>query len=605
MKKRLLATLLAAAMLVSMAACSSGSGSSSSSATSSAEGGDSSASEGGSATVDTSMYPGITDMEKEALELGLINLDGSLPIIPDPEAFEEKYGKITMNFVTYPDRVVETGELEMVKKWEADTGVRFEWLTIPREGAVEKINLELTSGNELPDAYWNFGNDGLSGNTVVQFADQELFIPTNDLIENYMPTLKGILDDNPKYWQEITAPDGNTYGFPYIEEMYGLVLTPGPWLINEDWLKQVGVDMPTTVDEYVDALIAIRDGGDLNGNGEDDEIPMALWFGANDTFGSYNLFYRFTGAFGMADSYCGGNPYADHLAIVDDKVTFTALDEAFKETAELFNEMYNEDLIWTGSFEADASAAFQSSLIKEDVARIGSFGVWTDQEIANLEVHDQYTALPRLEGENGMTGFEINFSELQDSSNTAITVDADFPTVIASFVEYMVADPVISITSNWGAEGYNYIADEEGILRTPLDENGNIIAVEPYTSFGEMRSNTTTARGSMIVLNEYYETVAGYAYDAVQLLENQRTNGKDAIMEEYETIPKVLMQGDEISRLAQIQPPISDIVDRYITDWVLNGVTDESWEMYKSDLAAAGVEELVSIYQAAIDRASA
>ena len=36
---------------------------------------------------------------------------------------------------------------------------------------------------------------------------------------------------------------------------------------------------------------------------------------------------------------------------------------------------------------------------------------------------------------------------------------------------------------------------------------------------GEARVNSTTTRGSMIVLNEYYETVAGYAYDAVQLLE--------------------------------------------------------------------------------------
>ena len=186
----------------------------------------------------------------------------------------------------------------------------------------------------------------------------------------------------------------------------------------------------------------IRDGGDLNGNGEDDEIPMATWFGATDTFGSYNLFYRFTGAFGCADSYhviykscnnvrefagrcdcCVGrilqlrvvaletghtvfalqsrncyvlimhflvcnflitpdtegtdlcNILFDHLRIVDGKVTFTATDEAFKKTAEFFNMLYEEGLIWNGSFEADESLSFKSSLIKENVAKIGSFGV--------------------------------------------------------------------------------------------------------------------------------------------------------------------------------------------------------------------------------------
>ena len=39
-------------------------------------------------------------------------------------------------------------------------------------------------------------------------------------------------------------------------------------------------------------------------------------------------------------------------------------------------------------------------------------------------------------------------------------------------------------------------------------------------------------------------------------------------MEEYDTIPRVLMTQEEIQRLAQIQPTISDIVDRYITTWV-------------------------------------
>lgn len=459
----------------------------------------------------------------------------------------------------------------------------------------------LASGEELPDVFWSFG-DGKSGNIVVQYADQDIFMPTEGLINEYMPNLKKILDDSENYWSEITAPDGHTYGFPYIEEMYGLVLTGGPLLINKTWLDEVGKEVPTTVDEWVDCLKAFRDGGDLNGNGAADEIPMATWFGATDTFGSYNMFYRFTGAFGCADSYCGGNAYADHLRLIDDKVTFTAQDEAFRKTAEFFNMLYNEGLIWNGSFEADESASYKSSLIKEEVARIGCFGTWTDQEITNLDVHDEYVAIPRLQGEAGMTGFENNYSELQDSSNTAITTSCKFPHVIAKFVDYMVGDPAISIQSNWGAEGYNYVKDENGILRTPLDEQGRYQPQTEYTTFGEARVNSTTTRGSMIVLNEYYETVAGYAYDAVQLLENQKTNGKDEIMEEYDTIPRVMMTTSELSRLAQIQPTISDIVDRYINQWVTGGVTDDNWNAYLGELQSAGVEELVSIYQSAVDR---
>ena len=549
---------------------------------------------------------GLTPEEQEAVDAGLIALDGSLPIIKDPAAFEEKYGKISMLFINNPDRVVPVGELAMCQKWFEDTGVEFEWQSIPNEGAQEKINLMLASGDDLPDAFWNFG-DGKSGNIVVQYADQDIFLPTEGLINDYMPNLKKILDERPNYRAEITAPNGHTYGFPYIEEMYGLVLTGGPMLINKTWLDQLNLEVPTTVDEWVECLKAFRDGGDLNGNGEADEIPMATWFGATDSFGSYNMFYRFTGAFGCADSYCGGNAYADHLRLIDGKVTFTAQDEAFRKTAEFFNMLYNENLIWNGSFEADESASYKTSLIKEEVARIGCFCTWTDQEITNLDVHDEYVALPRLQGEGGMTGFENNYSELQDSSDTAITTTCKFPHVIARFVDYMVGDPAISIQSNWGAEGYNYKKDENGILRTPLDDQGRYVAQQEgkdYEDFGKARSNSTTARGSMIVLDEYYEKYAGYAYDAVQLLENQRVNGKDEIMEEYDTIPRVIKTVEELTRLAQIQPTVSDIVDRYINTWVTGGVTDDNWNAYLGELQAAGVEDVVSIYQTAVDRST-
>ena len=91
---------------------------------------------------------------------------------------------------------------------------------------------------------------------------------------------------------------------------------------------------------------------------------------------------------------------------------------------------------------------------------------------------------------------------------------------------------------------------------------------------------------------------------AVKLLEMQKENGKDDIMEEYDTIPRVLMTQEEIQRLAQIQPTVSDIVDRYITTWVTGGVDDASWEAYKTELEGAGLSELVEIYQGAVDRAA-
>ena len=188
MKKRLLALALALCMLVSSAGCG---GNGDSSAASSEGSGTSSASTGSSsAEVDETQYPGLTEQEKEAVSLGLINLDGTMPIIPDPDAFEEKYGKISM-FVHYTgSRTRPVTELAMVKEWEELTGIRFEWQDVPYDGVAEKINLTLSAGgDQLPDCFWNFV-DGQSSNFVIQYSDQGVIIPTEDLIDDYMPSYK-------------------------------------------------------------------------------------------------------------------------------------------------------------------------------------------------------------------------------------------------------------------------------------------------------------------------------------------------------------------------------------------------------------------------------
>ena len=543
-------------------------------------------------------YDDLTPEEEEALAEGLIRLDGTLPIITDPQKFEEKYGNISMHFITSADRVTPAEELELVQDWARETGVYFDWTTIPGEGAAEKINLMLSSGDELPDVFWNLG-DGKSGNVVCQYEDQDVFYPTNELIDSYMPNLKKVLDDNPNYRAEITAPSGNIYGFPYIEEMLSCVLSPGPMVINKVWLDKLGLEVPETTEEFAECLKAFKEAGDLNENGKDDEVILATRFGSDDTFGSYDIFYRFTGAFGCADSYCGGNAYADHLRLIDDKVTFTAMNKAFYDTAAYFHDLQEEGLIWSGSFEADESAAYYNTLLKGDEAVIGAFGIWDMAQVASEEVRKQYVGVPRLQGPGGYGGFALNYSELQDAADTAITNECRFPHVVAKFVDYLISDPYRSIQANWGKIGYAWQLDENNMMYIPEDEQGNQI-VEGFGSYTEARMNTTPCRGSMIVLSGWYNKYI--ALDIGTIDDYQIVNGKNEILDEYDTIPKVMMTNDELSRLAQIQPTISDIVNRYVTDWVLNGTEEASWESYLAELEGAGVNELVEIYQRTVDR---
>lgn len=122
MKKKALSVVLCAAMAGSVLA---GCGNSASSGGAASESAAANASQM-QQTVTSTMSAedsGLTPEEQEAVDAGLIQLDGTLPIIKDPKAFEEKYGKISMLLVNGADRVVAPADLTMCKKWFEDTGV--------------------------------------------------------------------------------------------------------------------------------------------------------------------------------------------------------------------------------------------------------------------------------------------------------------------------------------------------------------------------------------------------------------------------------------------------------------------------------------------------
>lgn len=527
-------------------------------------------------------------------ELDNFNLDGTLPIVKDPSKMEP----IKIAVVIGAESTVPTKDKEMTKKIMEETGIPIEWQEIPADGSAEKINLMLTSG-DYPDVFWN----GISSDMAVQYSDQDIFVPTEELITQYAPRLAQIFKDHPEYKQGSTTPNGHSYGFPYIEEMHGLVLTPGPFMINQVWLDKVGKKMPATVDEFVDCLRAFKEAGDLNGNGEADEIPYALEFGNDDGFGSFDSFYYFTGAFGMADSVCSGNAMANHLRLIDGSIKFAAMDDSFRKTCAFFHTMYEEGLIDPDSFAPSGSGTpLYINKLAQSTAVLGAFQCWTPRDnLVDLNVREEYVPLPRLTGSEGKCGNVLNYSEMQDTSMVAITDKCQYPEVIAALVNYCM-DPEISITLNWGAIGYTYVKGDDGVLHFNLDENDNIILQNGWQYFSEQRNNTSPTRGSLAVLNEYYDKYADYTWDAVPILEGQRVNGKDECLEEIEAVPKMMLSLEENNKLSQIYGTIDNIVNAYQMDAVMNGTDDAGWDKFKQDLKAAGVDELVGIYQGAYDR---
>lgn len=528
-------------------------------------------------------------MLAETYDPAVVNLDGTMPIVKEGGKLE------TMTIInpTPENRVIPANELDQAVKIAEATGLSLDWVGILDAGYAEKVNLMLAS-RDLPDMFWK----GIDSAVVTQYIGQDVFLPTDELIRQYAPNIQKILDENPEYAALTTYADGHRYGFPYIEEMFGLTLTNGPFVINQKWLDKLGLPMPTTPEEFKNTLIAFRDAGDLNENGEADEIPYAVNFLANDIFNSYNTFFNMMGCFGESVAYA--DPYAFCNVDENGKVYFAVTGEAFKNTLKYFRELQLEGLLDADGFSGDGNYLHK---LRYDDAIFGAFGTWSPEgEIPIVDVRTQYTAIPRMTGENGKNGIRCNRSELWGTSQSVITVDAKYPELLTIMMNYL-NEPFMAITTNWGTVGYSYIMDEEtGLLSFDLDENGVFKIPEGFESWNDMRQNSSPVQGGVTILNEYYDTVAEYTYDAVALLDHQRANGKDEVLAENRYMPPILMTIEENATYTQIKPQVVNAVRAYLVGSILDGNIDENWDSYLASLESAGLTEMLNTIQSAYDR---
>ena len=80
-------------------------------------------------------------------------------------------------------------EMKVVTDVEEIAGIDFEVIEVPEEGAGEKINLMINTG-DLPDVFM----EGISKETIITYMGQDVFVPITDYITpEIMPNLHRII----------------------------------------------------------------------------------------------------------------------------------------------------------------------------------------------------------------------------------------------------------------------------------------------------------------------------------------------------------------------------------------------------------------------------
>lgn len=491
---------------------------------------------------------------------------------------------------------IENMETNLFTKWaEEKTNIKIEWDLVPDNALNDRKQLMLASG-DYPEVILH-GN--LTKEEQMKYGKQGVFIPLNNLIEQYAPNIKKAMEDIPYMKSSITSPDGNIYALPQVNECYHCDNALKVWM-NKAWLDKLGMQVPTTTEEFYQVLKAFKE-KDPNGNGKQDEIPLT----GSDEMWTGNVTAFLMNAF-IVDDYTEKTT-GTFLRVVNDKVEFVANTEEWKQGLEYLNKLYKEGLIDPAAFTQNADAIQQLANREGD----NIMGTLTTALLSyaypmndTTPRHKDYVVVPPLKGPNGVQ--QTLFFGGINNSQFAITNKATKEQQIAAirFADLMYTEEAIVLQEH-GPEDKGWRMAKEG----ELDLNGNQAKYAENVNPNPKPTHNDGWEQIGPSLRTYDYRASWAALQQDPLAEGGYGKRLNEVSKEYEPyhskeqFPNGLFIALEDADLsAQIKTTLVEYVKSNMAQFI-TGSKDISkeWDNYVKGLEGMQLNQYLEIYQKAYD----
>lgn len=475
------------------------------------------------------------------------------------------------------------------KRLQEKTNVEIDWTAIQADQWSDKISLEMANTKNMTDFIFSAG---FSDNDLLKYAKQGVIIPLEEYIDAYMPNLQAVFEKYPEYRTMCTDTDGHIWALPWIEQLGNektAIQTIGNMsFINKKWLDFLNLEVPTTVDEFEQVLIAFRDhASEIQAEfGIDGSIiPMSCIVNDGDQDPSL-IINGFGEGYGDADK-------ARHIAVTNDKeVICSATQDGYKEGIEWLHKLYEEGLIDTESFTQEWSTYVAKG-------KSGRYGVCFSWDVANIDNLEDWVPLPALTADTrNITPQNGSFTSGFDRGRCVVTAVAENPALICAWLDQMY-DPFQSPQNNWGTYGED---DDFDIFELSKNaEGGEMLKHAPLgdASPVEVREAESVG-GPLAVLNDYYDVYVTCPDDAQYRLDWIKEYYTPDMNLDY-VYPNVFMNQEDTKKLSDLQTDIEKLINANKSDWIMNGFTDDDWNQYLSELDGYGLEEYLQIFQKYLD----
>lgn len=446
----------------------------------------------------------------------------------------------------------------------AEAGITVEWDTILNSDWGDRKAVTLTNANQLPDAF--MGNICIGESDVLN--NPGLFLALDDYIDEYMPNFKAIIESDPTMKALSVSADGHIYGLPSKKPCRPIIANQV--FINQTWLDNLGLDMPTTYEEFIDVLTAFKT-QDANGNGDpNDEIPYGQGYADSVMF--------FCLPFGTTL----GADNTNSMTVRDGKPVFIPTMDSYKDGIAWMHDAFAAGLVDKEIFTQDTS--MRDAKLMSETPIIGVAPGWTADSTFGGNA-DQYVALPALKGPDGKQYISSDPEHWNYSRYEFVVTSAcENPGALLSWIDKFYTEDA-SIQNFYGSFGVGVEKDEAGNYTVLPPQGGD--SADTYAWINSLRDF-----GPKYVPDGFNDkvTYAAENGDASKL-------ELDKEMAQYagEAYPNVSYTAEQIQTGSTLNADIIAYVSTMQADWVTNGGVEEGWDAYINQLNAMGFEQFMQI----------
>ena len=469
------------------------------------------------------------------------------------------------------------GETELGKAWQEQTGVTVEFQHPASGQEKEQFNLIVADGS-LPDIMeWQWVKQYPGG--PEKAIKDGVIIPLNDIFDQYCPNIKKYLAENPEVDKMIKTDDGNYFAFPFIRGEDKLCYTVGGF-IRQDWLDELGLEVPTTVDEWHEVLTAFKEKKGA-------EAPLCFdWTNFKDS----NPI-----AFAFKVGTANGTQF-----ILDDegKVAFAPAQEGYKEYLMTLNQWYEEGLIDRDIATLNGDQVTAKMTSDKAGASVG----WAASRMqlfmtSAQQTNPEYTlvATPTPTTEKGATP-EYGYVENQfPDVAAAITSSCKNVELAAKFLDYGYSEAGHNLF-NFGIEGVSYEMKDGKAEYTDVVTNNPDGWPLAQSLAKYIRANYN---GPFIqdlnYLEQYLQLPTVKECPSVWAVPDARKH----------TVPNITPTQDESKELATITNELGTYVAEMSLKFIFGTESFDNWDNYIETLNGMKLDRALEIENAALERYNA